>query len=64
MKKVGEYRAHADECRSMANRSRSTEDKAMLLNMAATWESLALDRQARIEKLETPRSLSDAPHAR
>jgi hypothetical protein len=27
-------------------------DKAMLMNMAATWESLAVDRQARIAKLE------------
>jgi hypothetical protein len=58
MKKVKEYRAHADECRRMADQARSPEDKAILLNMAATWESLAVDRQAdierqaRIEKLE------------
>jgi hypothetical protein len=58
MNKIEDYRAHADECRSMARRARSPEDKAMLMNMAATWESLAvnrlahLDRQARIAKLE------------
>jgi hypothetical protein len=43
MKKVEDYRAHADECRLMANRARSPEDKAMLMNMAATWASLAVD---------------------
>ena len=50
MKKVEDYRAHAAECRSMADRARSPEDRAMLMNMAATWESLAFDRQAHIER--------------
>jgi hypothetical protein len=50
MKKVGDYRARADECRAMANRTRSPEDKAMLMNLAATWESLAVDRRAHIER--------------
>jgi hypothetical protein len=58
MKKIEDYHAHAAECRSMAHRARSPEDKAMLMNMAATWESLAIDRhrniarQARIDELE------------
>jgi hypothetical protein len=58
MNKIEDYHAHAAECRSMANRARSPEDKAMLINMAATWESLAVDRhgniarQARIDELE------------
>jgi hypothetical protein len=58
MRKIEDYRAHAAECRSMANRARSPGDKAMLMNMAATWESLAVDRhrniarQARIDELE------------
>jgi hypothetical protein len=42
MKKVEEYRARADECRSMATRSRLPQDKTMLMNMAATWESFAV----------------------
>jgi hypothetical protein len=50
MKKVEGYRQHAKECRSMANRSRSPEEKAMLLNMASTWYSLADDREAHIER--------------
>jgi hypothetical protein len=58
MKKIEDYHAHAAECRSMANRAGSPEDKAMLMNMAATWESLAIDRhrniarQVRIDELE------------
>jgi hypothetical protein len=59
MKKVEDYRAHAAECRSMANRAPSPGDRVMLMNMAATWESLAadrqahIDRQARMDKLES-----------
>jgi hypothetical protein len=50
MKKVEGYRQHANECRSMANRSRPPEERAMLLNMATTWDSLAVDREAHIER--------------
>jgi hypothetical protein len=52
MKKVEDYRQHATECRMMASRSRSPEEKTMLMNMAATWESLAADRGAKIERQE------------
>jgi hypothetical protein len=58
MNKIEDYHAHAAECRSMANRARSPEDKAMLMNMAATWESLAINRnrniarQVRIDEFE------------
>jgi hypothetical protein len=50
MKKVEEYRAHAEECRLMAARARTPREKDMLINMAATWESVAVDRQARIAR--------------
>jgi hypothetical protein len=50
MKKVEHYRQHANECRSMANRSHSAEGKAMLINMAATWHSLAIDRESHIAR--------------
>jgi hypothetical protein len=52
MKKVEDYRQHADECRSLANRSRSPDERDMLLNMAGTWGLLAADRQAHIERLK------------
>jgi hypothetical protein len=50
MKKIEDYRGHAEECRLMANRARSPEDKAMLTNMAATWESLVDEREANIAR--------------
>jgi hypothetical protein len=50
MNKVKDYRAHAIECRSIAHRARSPKDKAMLMNMAATWESLAVTREADIDR--------------
>jgi hypothetical protein len=50
MKKVEDYRQHADECRQMANRSRLPEDRDMLKSMAATWDSLAEAREAHIAR--------------
>jgi hypothetical protein len=50
MKKVGEYRAHADECRQMAKRSHTSAERDMLLNMASTWDSLAASRAAEIAR--------------
>jgi hypothetical protein len=44
MKKASEYREHAEECRALSRRSKSAEDRDMLLNMAATWDSLAENR--------------------
>jgi hypothetical protein len=54
MKKAEDYRAHSDECRLMAYRARSPEDKTMLMNMAATWESLAAYRQKRMVVSDKP----------
>jgi hypothetical protein len=34
MKKVEDYRQHATECRMMASRSRSPEEKTMLMNIS------------------------------
>ena len=50
MKKIEDYRAHADECRLMADRARSPEEKAMLMNMAATWESFVVEREANVAR--------------
>jgi hypothetical protein len=52
MSKVSEYRQHAKECRGLAKQSRSAEHRQMLLNIAATWESLADDRIRTAEGLE------------
>ena len=59
MKKASEYKEHAEECRALSRRSKSPEDREMLLNMAATWDALAesrlktTERQRRLAKLET-----------
>jgi hypothetical protein len=45
MEKLEDYRQHAQDCRLMANRSRSPEERAMLTNMAQTWDSLAVNRE-------------------
>ena len=58
MKKVSEYRERAEECRTMAKRASFESHREMLLKMAATWDSLAEDRertmarQERIARLE------------
>ena len=52
MRKVSEYRQHAKECRGLAKQSRSAEHRQTLLNIAATWESLANDRIRTAEGLE------------
>jgi hypothetical protein len=44
MSKVSGYWQRAKECRGLAKRSRSADHRQMLLNIAATWESLADDR--------------------
>ena len=50
MKKVSDYRQHAEECRKLATSARSKEHREMLLKMAATWEALAEERQKTNER--------------
>jgi hypothetical protein len=50
MRKISEYQEHANECRLLARTAVSPEHKAMLENMAQTWESLAEERKRRLEK--------------
>ena len=44
MKKASEYRKHAEECRLLAHRMEHGEHRDQLLEMAATWDKLALER--------------------
>ena len=50
MKKTDEYRGHAVECRALARRTRDEGEKAQLLKMAETWETLAAHREDRQRK--------------
>jgi ribosomal protein S4 len=49
VKKASEYRAHAEECRSLA-RTMQGEQRDQLLAMAANWEKLAADRSDLIRR--------------
>ena len=48
MKTVADYRKHAEECRTLAKRARSLEERDMILHMAATWDDLARARERKI----------------
>jgi len=50
MKKASEYRKHAEECRVLAVRMSTEQEREQLLRMAATWEALADDRVQLIAK--------------
>jgi hypothetical protein len=50
MRKVEDYLKHAEECRQMASNTNSEEHRQMLLQMASTWEGLAVDRKEQIER--------------
>jgi hypothetical protein len=45
MRKIEDYKKHADECRAMARRTTVADQRELLLNMAQTWESLATERE-------------------
>jgi CelD/BcsL family acetyltransferase involved in cellulose biosynthesis len=44
MKKASEYRDHARECRDLAAKMETAEDREQMLSIAAHWERLAEDR--------------------
>lgn len=48
MKKASEYRQHAQECRDLAATMEIPSQRDQLLEMAAHWEKLAVDRVAMI----------------
>ena len=58
MKKVSEYLSHVEECRTLARRARAPQDREMLLNMAATWESLAEAREKQLNKKASRRGIT------
>ena len=50
MKKASEYWQHAEECRALARTMGSDADRDQLLEMAATWDKLAVDRSAWVRR--------------
>ena len=50
MKKASEYRKHAEECRALARQVPEGPQRDQLLEMARTWDALAKDRDALVQK--------------
>jgi hypothetical protein len=50
MEKASEYLRNAQECRRLVETVSQPHQKAMLQNMADTWESLAADRARRVQQ--------------
>jgi hypothetical protein len=67
MKTVQEYRQQAEECRELAKRARSTDERDAILAIAASWEKLVLARgqyrlaAARVRKITKERPMPKAP---
>jgi hypothetical protein len=53
MRKVSEYRAHAQECRDMANRTNDPVHKRQLEEMAEAWTMLAREREKQLSKQQS-----------
>ena len=47
MRKLQDYRQHAEECRAIARKTASPEQREQLLKMAETWDALASERERR-----------------
>ena len=45
MKTAAEYRKHAEECRVLAKQVPEGEQRNQLLEMARTWDNLAIERE-------------------
>ena len=50
MRKIEEYRRHAEECRQLAMASSIDESRRQLLEMAETWDGLARNREEQIAR--------------
>ena len=50
MRKVDEYRRHAEDCRKLASSVSAEEAKQQLLQMAETWDNLAKNREDQIAR--------------
>ena len=60
MRKAAEYRQHALECRRLATGMAADQHRDQLLEMAATWERMAEERE-RLAFLHEDRSFEPLP---
>jgi hypothetical protein len=54
MRTVERYRQHAAECRQLAARARTPEEREMILKMVETWEELAVAREKMLKGEKEP----------
>jgi hypothetical protein len=54
MKTVAEYRQFAESCRELAARLTDPRDKHAVLLMAASWDTIANQRELALKKGEEP----------
>jgi hypothetical protein len=52
VRKISDYKRHAEECRMLAQTADTAEHRATLLAMAETWLDLAKARETEIARLE------------
>jgi hypothetical protein len=52
MKQAAEYRQHAAECLKLANNARNAAERQQLLEMAAAWDRMAVEREHQIMRAE------------
>jgi hypothetical protein len=60
MRKITDYRNHATECRTMATKAATDEQRDALLDMARTWNMLAEERERALEQKERIQALGEA----
>ncbi|KAA2241136.1 hypothetical protein [Salinarimonas soli] len=49
MEKLNDYRGHARECRRLATLTSREDHRAALIQMAETWEQLAIEREPKVK---------------
>jgi hypothetical protein len=60
MRKVSDYRKHAEECRKLMRGAKTPEHREMLHQMAETWESLAESREKQLQRRANSDLLRDS----
>ena len=61
MQRTREYQDRAEECRRLAKRAKSPEEREALVKMAAHWEDLANSRSEHVEQKERLARLDGNP---
>jgi hypothetical protein len=52
MKTISDYRRHVEECKVLLRGARTPDERKMIMQMAETWEYLAVARERRLAKGE------------